>query len=348
MVKADAYGLGAAAVVAALADVPAPDGPWGFGVAAVAEGEALRAAGWAGRIVVFTPLAPGEYDRAAAAGLTPAFSDAEAVRRWGEVADRVGRRLAFHVEVDTGMGRAGLPWSAAAEWGRAVAAAAGDRLTWEGTFTHFHSADEPDLAPTDEQVERFRSALAGLPPEAGRSVVHVANSAGSLRRSGSGCDLVRPGIYLYGGTAGPGTKPLAVVSVRARLVLAREVPRGATVGYGATYRATRGERWGTVAIGYGDGVPRALSAGGGEAIVRGVRVPIIGRISMDMTTIDLTALPDARPGDVVTLIGVDAGAEITLDEVARRCGTISYEILTGLTQRLPRIHISELPGDAAA
>lgn len=345
MVKADAYGLGAAAVVATLAELAGSDAPWGFGVAAVAEGEALRSRGWAGRVLVFSPLPPDEYARAAAARLTPAFSDVAAVLRWAEIAAAAGGKLPFHVEVDTGMGRAGLPWRSASDWGPRIAEAAGDRLVWEGTFTHFHSADEPDLAPTDEQVERFRAALAALPTGAGRAVVHVANSAASLRRSGFGCDLVRPGIYLFGGSAGPDARPLPVASVRARLVLVREVPAGSTVGYGATYRATRDERWGTVAIGYGDGLPRALSPGGGEAIVRGVRVPIIGRISMDMTTVDLTAVPDAQVGDVATLIGADSGAEITLDEVARRSGTISYEILTGLTPRLPRVYLSDPGGE---
>jgi alanine racemase len=130
-----------------------------------------------------------------------------------------------------------------------------------------------------------------------------------------------------------------VVSLRARLVLAREVTEGSTVGYGATYRAARRERWGTVAIGYGDGVPRALAAGGGEVLVHGRRVPIIGRISMDMITIDLSDVPAAEPGDVVTLIGADGRDQITLDEVARRCGTISYEILTRFTPRLPRVYL---------
>jgi alanine racemase len=339
MVKADAYGLGAGAVVGALATGPAPDGPWGFGVAAVAEGEALRAAGWAGRILVTAPTPPQEYERAAASGLTLALSDVAGVRRWAAVAERAGRGLAFHLEVDTGMGRAGLPWREAATWSAQVAAAAEASVDWEGTFTHFHSADEPDLAPTDEQWARFQSALESLPSGMGRTVVHAANSAASLRRAGFGCDLVRPGIYLFGGSAGPGVAPLPVVSVRARLVLVHDVEPGATVGYGATYRATRRERWGTVSIGYGDGLPRALSPGGGEAIVRGRRVPMIGRVSMDMTTIDLTDGPDAGVGDEVTLIGVDGDVEITLDEVARRCGTISYEVLTGLTPRLPRCYV---------
>jgi alanine racemase len=139
-----------------------------------------------------------------------------------------------------------------------------------------------------------------------------------------------------------------VVALRARLVLAKEVPAGASVGYGATYRARRPERWGTLAIGYGDGVPRSLAAGGGEVLIRGRRVPLIGRISMDMATIDLTDLPSALAGDVATLIGSDGSEEITLDEVARRCGTISYEILTGLRPRLPRLYLEDGDGPGAA
>jgi alanine racemase len=339
MVKADAYGLGLARVVRALQDVPAQGGPWGFGVATVAEGEALRRCGWAGRVLVTAPAAPGELRRAGEANLTLSLSSIETLRGWAEVARSLGRELGFHAEVDTGMGRAGFPWQQAQLWGAEVARTAADGLRWEGCFTHFHSADEPDLAPTEEQWERFEHALAALPESAEPRVVHSANSAATLRRGGFGCSLVRPGIFLYGGMAGPGAAPAPVVAVRARLVLVREVDAGSTVGYGATYRAAGRQRWGTVAIGYGDGIPRALAGGGGEVLVRGHAVPIIGRISMDMTTVDLSGVPDAEPGDVVTFIGSDSGLEITLDEVAHRCGTISYEILTGLTQRLPRVYL---------
>lgn len=151
-------------------------------------------------------------------------------------------------------------------------------------------------------------------------------------------DLVRPGIFLYGGRAGPGTDPAPVASVRARVIRVTGVPPGATVGYGATHRAARAERWATLAIGYGDGLRRALATGGGEAILRGRRVPIVGRISMDVTVVDATAVPDAAPGDVVTLVGRDGEEELAVDEVAARAGTISYEILTGLGPRLPRMY----------
>jgi alanine racemase len=342
MVKADAYGLGAERVVRALVDVPAEGGPWGFGIATVAEGEALRRLGWAGRVLVTAPAAPGELRRAGDANLTLCISTLDTLQAWAELAVKLGRELGFHSEVDTGMGRAGFAWQQATQWGRDVARLSERRLRWEGCFTHFHSADEPDRAPTEEQWERFRQALAALPPSAEPRVVHCANSAATLRFGGfaaEGCQVVRPGIHLYGGRAGPDTDPRAVVSLRARLVLVREVAEGSTVGYGATYRATRPERWGTVAIGYGDGVPRALATGGGEVLVRGRRVPVIGRVSMDMLTVDLSSVPGAVPGEVVTLIGSDGEAEITLDDVAGRCGTISYEILTGLTQRLPRVYL---------
>jgi alanine racemase len=343
MVKADAYGLGLGPVVATLRATPALGGPWAFGVATVREGEALRVHKWPGRILVFSPLRPAELEAAAAAGLTPCLSDVASVQAWAGAAGRRERPLAFHVEVDTGMGRAGLPWERAEEWVGAVIDAAGDAVRWEGCYTHFHSADEPDLAPTDLQRERFLKAVEAFPSPVARGLVlHSANSAAAMRRGAFDDALARPGIFLYGGGVG-GASPLPVASVRARLVLVREVPKGATVGYGATYMAGQRERWGTLAIGYGDGLPRALAASGGSVLIRGRQAPIIGRISMDMTTVDLTGVPDAEVGDVATLLGGDGEQEIALDDLARRVGTISYEILTGLTRRLPREYITEPP-----
>jgi alanine racemase len=339
MVKADAYGIGMVPVAAALAR-HLRERLAGFGVAAVAEGEALRVAGWTGRIVVFTPPPPGEFERAAEADLTLALSTTASVARWAAVAETAGRVLAFHAEIDTGMGRAGFPLRELGRWAPEVAALGSGRLRWEGCFTHFHSADEPDLAPTAEQWSRFRGAVDALRSDGGfpsAALLHVANSAAAMRCSFPG-DWVRPGIFLYGGRVGA-EPPEPVASVRARVVLLRTVEAGATLGYGATYRARRdGERWATLAIGYGDGLPRAISPAGGEALIRGRRVPIVGRISMDMTVVEVTAFPEVQEGDVATLIGRDGGQEITVDAVARQAGTISYEILTGLTSRLPRVY----------
>ena len=141
MVKAEAYGLGMQAVVGALAAFPRPGDPWAFGVAAVSEGERLRSLGWHGRILVFSPAAPPDYERAAASGLTLCLSDLAGVRRWADVASRSGQRLPFHLEIDTGMGRAGLRWDRADEWAPLVLPATGGHLELEGIYTHFHSAD---------------------------------------------------------------------------------------------------------------------------------------------------------------------------------------------------------------
>lgn len=337
MVKANAYGLGLEVVTRALLPVD----PWGFGVATVSEAVALRNGGWTGPALVFSPVTPDDLARAAAADLTLCLSSVDMVERWAAMAASTGQKLRFHIEIDTGMGRAGLPAEEAGEWGAAVQHAAAGKLVWEGCFTHFHSADEPDPAPTDLQWSRFNDALAALPavaPGEPERLIHVANSAACMRRGGFHCDLVRPGIFLYGGYVGGAVEPFPVAEVHARLVHVREVQAGATAGYGATYTAQNGQRWGTLAIGYGDGLPRALGAAGGAALVRGHVAPIIGRISMDMTTIDLTDVPNANVGDIATLIGRDGDAEILLDEVARQAGTISYEILTGLSPRLPRIY----------
>lgn len=335
MVKADGYGLGAERVVRALQ----PLGPWGFGVAAAAEGMALRDAGVGGPIVVFSPLPPGDNEMAAAAGLTATVSDLGGVDRWAAMAARHGP-LEFHLEIDTGMGRCGFDWRGAAGWGAQVASRLSEDLRWSGVFTHFHSADEADASSSAAQWERFQSALVQLPIDAGTLLVHAANSAASLRWPAYGLDLVRPGIFMYGvqATASDALapRPAPVASVRSRLVLVKDVEAGSSVGYGATHRATGPERWGTLAIGYGDGFPRALGNRGG-ALVRGRRVPIIGRISMDLTVVDLTGVPEARVGDVATLIGRDGDAEIRVEEVAELAGTIGYEILTNLGQRLPRI-----------
>ena len=336
MVKANAYGLGMEEVVRALD----PLTPWGYGVATVAEGVELRHLGVDKPIFVATPIPPGEERFAVDADLTPSVSDVGSLERLRKAAEATGTPIDFHVEIDTGMGRSGFAHEAAAEWGREVARAAGS-LRWTGAFTHFHSADEADgERTTREQLARMDAALAALPVERTSLVVHAANSAAAIRWPESGLDLVRPGIFLYGGAVAPqgsAPQPSSVASIRARVSLVREMTAGATAGYGATYIADRAERWATVAIGYGDGLPRALG-NTGFALVRGRRVPLRGRVSMDSVVLDVTEVDDVVAGDVATFVGADGDAWLALDEVAARAGTISYEILTRLGNRLERIY----------
>lgn len=333
MVKADGYGLGAQRVVEALA----PADPWGFGVATVDEGLALRRAGVRAPVMICAPVAPVALGRAVHGRLIPTVSDLETLEALQALASRDGARIPFQVEVDTGMGRAGFPLAGAAgDWWPRVLAAAAAGVRLFGVFTHLHSADETDLTSARLQVERFRDfvhAVEGIGPD---TLVHFANSAGVLRLPQRFANAARPGIYLYGGRPGPVPVPPApVAAVRARIVLVRRVPAGATVGYGATYRARASERWATAAIGYGDGLPRALG-NRGRALASGRTLPIVGRVAMDTTVLRLDEADDVSPGDAVTFIGRDGDAAVGLDEVAALANTIDYEILTGLSPRLPR------------
>ncbi|HSG82754.1 MAG TPA: alanine racemase [Gemmatimonadota bacterium] len=335
VVKADAYGVGMCPVVRALK----ARAPWGYGVAALAEGVELREKGIDAPVVHFF-CTPDELEGAAEAGITPGIGDLEALDRWRRAAARLGRRLPFHLEVDTGIGRCGFLHHTASAWLPAVLEAVESDLEWEGTFTHFHSADVEDAEPTREQWDCFQACLAEFPEGRG-GLIHTSASASGARWPEYAGDLFRPGLFLYGGVAGcEPIQPQPVVAVRSRVVAVREVPAGWTASYGATYSADRPSRWATLAIGYADGVRRELSNNG---FVRfGEReVPIIGRVCMDVTVVDVTDLPAVKAGDVATVIGGPAGHATSLSAVAERCGTIVYEILTGLTQRLPRRYTHE-------
>ncbi|SUZ52885.1 uncharacterized protein METZ01_LOCUS5739 [marine metagenome] len=336
MVKADGYGLGMEDVVRTLES----EAPWGFGVATVEEGLRLRRAGVTIPVIVFSPVSPDSYDPAVAQDLTLTVSDLDSVERVAAAATRTGHIGRFHVEIDTGMGRSGFDWRRVAEWGPDLADRASPASVWEGCYTHFHSADLEDDGPTRAQWESFNSALKRLEPEKG-SLIHSCNAAAAMRYPTFAADAVRPGIFLYGGCVGKGVAPPEEAArVRARVTLIRDVPESTTLGYGATYCSSGNERWATLGIGYGDGFPRVLG-NRGNALLAGQKFPIIGRISMDMTVVDITGAGGVEVGDAATLIGTDGDGVITLDEVADLAGTISYEILTGFTARMPRIWITE-------
>ena len=334
MVKADAYGLGMRRAVESMRAVE----PWGWGVATVAEGLELRRIEPERPILVFSPAPPGVIEAGLAGRLTFCVSDVSFLEALEERARALGVRAAVHVEVDTGMGRSGLAASEAADWSARVRELTTGALRWEGCFTHFHSADEDDDS-WKEQTARFDAALARVVGGTDDLIVHLANSAGVLRGADAHRGMVRPGLFLYGGAGWEGLEaPEPVIALRARIGLVREVAPGTTVGYGATYRAGGCERWATAGIGYGDGIFRAL-AGRGRALVRGRSVPILGRISMDMTVVDITDVPGVKAGEVVTFIGSDGDKAITLTEFARAARTNEYEVLTGFGPRPVRCWI---------
>lgn len=237
-----------------------------------------------------------------------------------------GTGTAVHLKVDTGMGRFGCRPEEAAGLAQAILES-GLRLA--GTWTHFSSA-ESDEELTREQFRRFEEVLAGLGVDPG--LRHACNSAAALRHPEFALDAVRTGIALYG-CDWPELRP--VLSLRARLAHVATVPAGWTVGYGATWRAPRPTRIGTVAIGYADGVLRARG-NSGWTLVRGRRAPLIGRVSMDAVSVDLSDVDDAQVGDVVTLIGSDGAETVSAEQVGGWSRTISYEVLTALGNRVER------------
>jgi len=323
MVKANGYGLGAVRVARALE----PLDPWGYGVATLEEGLQLREGGLARPVLVTGPLSPDLLEPLLSTGFRPAIGDPAMLRAW------VARSSApFHLEIDTGMSRGGLRWTdspALAEAARILAAAPG----WEGIFTHFHSADTDDDSVA-AQWQRFQAALATLPRRP--PMVHAANSAAALCGRAYAADMIRPGIFLYGGAArASGPLPRAVAALRARVVAVRTVRAGESVSYGATWIADRPTTIATLGVGYADGLPRATERGPAWpprlVELAGRLVPLVGRVTMDMC---MVAVDDGRVslGDVATVFG----GMLTLDEHARSVGTISYELLTSLGARLPR------------
>lgn len=321
MVKADAYGLGVMPVVRTLAKLD----PFGFGVATVNEGCELRAIGSWRPVIVFTPLLLAELSRARDAKLMPALSSASTIAAWMENGGGP-----WHLAIDTGVSRAGVRWDCIGEIAETVR-----RFPPDGAFTHFHSA-ELDDGSMAIQEQRFRDAVAALPERP--AILHADNSAAAVRRSPSPWSIVRPGVFLYGVGSGEraAVQPEAVAHLRARVVELRDLAPGDSVGYDATWRATRRSRVATLAVGYADGYRRSLG-NKAEALVHGRRVPVVGTVMMDMTVIDVTDVRCAV-GDVATLFGADNGDLLTVEAVAGCAGLSPYELLTGLRQRVIRIH----------
>lgn len=320
MVKADAYGVGAVRAAHALRSLA-----WGYGVATIEEGEELRRAGIEHPILVFSPLLPMQFDAARRSRLTPVLGDPANIARW------IPSQEPWHLMIDTGMNRAGIPWRDAASVHDLVR-----QLPPQGVCTHFHSAQLPD-GSREEQERRFSAAVDALPVRP--AMLHAENSPAVEHKSPSRYTVARPGIFLYGVGSGHDAtiEPDAVVAVRGRVVEIRVVHEGDTVSYDAAWRAPRAGRIATVSLGYADGYRRSFG-GRAQAMLRGARVPVVGNVTMDMTMVDVT---DHRceVGDVITLLGRDGQSLIRVSDLAAASQLSPYEILTGLRGRLPRLYI---------
>ena len=332
VVKADAYGLGADRVIPALAAA----GCRTFFVATTPEAAAARALAPAATLYVLNGFAPECARDVVALGARPVLSSLEEAIEWVDATARGGRSAPAALHLDSGLHRLGMT---ASEISMLVADAALLRkLDLRLVMSHLACADDPAHPLNAEQVAAFLASLAhfrGVP----RS---LAASDGLMLGPEYHFDLVRPGYALYGGQPSRAARaPVGpVVSVEARVLQVHDVPEGATVGYGATWRARRPSRIATIAAGYADGFARALGTSGGDAsgfvAVRGQRVPVVGRVSMDLITVDVTDAPGRPParGDLVELVG----PHVTLEEMGAAAGTIGYEVLTRLGRRFHRVY----------
>ena len=335
VVKANAYGHGALRVAQALAAA----GCARFGVSSLDEGADLRKGGLAGEIFVLSGVLPHEADEAARLELTPMLHSREAYEAWRAAAERSAKKLPCHLHVETGMNRLGMGVDEAESLAREVA---GDgRLRLEGVCTHLASADDFEDPQSGEQIECFgalvrKLAAAGAAPQ----WRHFANSAGLAWRELEGATMARPGLALYGcmsGAAGPAPAMRYEVEPalewRAAVLAVKDVPAGGRIGYGGTFTAERPLRTAVLGVGYGDGYRRELSGRGRVWLGGGYR-RILGRVSMDLTVVDVTGAPQVKPGDEAVVLG----AEVTAQELAQLCGTIPYEILCGISARAPRVY----------
>lgn len=341
VVKANAYGHGSVECAKRLE----ADGVSWFAVATLEEGIELRDAGIKRPILILGGLWPGQESYALTFDLTPAVFRIDQAESLNNVAAAEGRTAKIHVKIDTGMGRIGFRFDDVPAVSEHLARLS--HLEVEGLMTHFAVADK--LAETDftelqmtrfsQAVEIFRSK--GIDPK----YVDMANSPGAIAYPESRSNLVRLGGILYGlggdvlpaGIDTPELRP--VMAVRSKIALIKKVPAGESIGYGKTFTADRDSVIATIPIGYHDGYSRSLS-NKGQVIINGEFAPVVGRVSMDWTTVDVTDIHNASIGDPVTVIGSDGGKSINAEDIAQATDTISYEVTCGISYRVPRTYTS--------
>jgi alanine racemase len=348
VIKSNAYGHGIVPVARALSKVRAD---W-FGVTCSAEGAELRESGIREPILILTGFWAGEEKRILDNHLTPAIMSADQLRLLEKAAARPRKSrkgpVDFHLKIDTGMNRLGIPPSQVPAFARALADCPHLRLA--GTFTHIASSEVFTTEQTAEQERTFDAALAcmrslGLDP----GIVHMANSAAIVSRPSTWRDMVRPGAILYGyhqffEPSGLNPEMEAklpvrpVLSFRARIISIKDLPPGSRVGYNARWTSAVPSRVAVLAAGYADGLVRVLS-NKGRVIVRGEIAPIVGTVSMDLTTADVTGIASARVGDIATIYGTDGGTTQSVPDVAKIANTASAELLCALGKRVPRFYL---------
>lgn len=340
VIKADGYGHGAVPI-ARLAEPYSYI--WGFAVATVEEGLALRDAGIQKPILLLGFAFPGHYRDIAEKQIRPAVFKEDMARQLSDAAVRTGHTIYCHLAVDTGMTRIGF--SDTEEGVEAIRRIAGlPGLEWEGLFTHFARADEVSLEPARIQFARFREFSSKL-EAAGIHIPlkHCSNSAAIMQFREANLDMVRAGISLYGLLPSDEVQrePVrlrAAMEIKSHITYVKWVEPGVAVSYGGTFVTDRPTRVATVPVGYADGYPRSLS-NKGRVLIRGRRAPILGRVCMDQFMVDITDIPEAGEFDEVTLLGRDGGECLSAEELGDLSGRFNYELVCGINKRVPRLYL---------
>jgi len=345
VVKANAYGHGAVPVARALAKAGAD---W-FGVTCTAEGMELREGGIREPILILTGFWPGEEKRLLQHRLTPAITRCEQLLLLERAANRARQRgVKFHVKIETGMNRLGISPGDVPCFARTLAAC--PHLQLEGIFTHFASSEVFTNDKSEQQQKTFEDVLARM-RQLGLSapLIHMANSAAVASRPPTWATLVRPGLVLYGyhqryeppeldAQAAANVPLRPALALRARLISLRDVAAGQGVGYNARWVAQRPSRIAVISAGYADGVSRALT-NRGRVIIRGQFAPLVGTVSMDLVTVDVTDIPEVRLGDVATIYGADGEVSQYVSDVAAQLGTVTSDLCCSLGKRVPRFYL---------
>ena len=338
VVKADGYGHGDVAVAKAVAQKVT-----GYAVATLDEAVNLRENGVKKPILVLGYVDPYEFDILVSYEITATVFDVETAQLLADAARVQKKQAHCHIKVDTGMRRIGLEPN---ENGIAIVKqiTALKELSADGIFTHFAASDETDKTSAEHQFKLFTDFTGRLEKEGIHFTYrHCANSAAVIDMPQVDLDMVRLGIAMYGMYPSDEVKKEKVelfpaLDLKSHVTMVKEIPAGEKVSYGGTFTTTRTTKLATVSVGYGDGYPRALSSKG-YVLVRGQKAPIVGRVCMDQMMVDVTDIENVTRADIVTLIGKDGDAEITVEEIAALAGTFNYEFVCGIGKRVPRVYI---------
>ncbi len=332
VVKADAYGHGIEKTAKTLENLNVKF----LGVATVEEGIYLRMKGIRSRILILGSIFPFDnFKEVIRYGLTPTIASIGGIKALSEYAERYGASIPFHLKVDTGMARIGVSPATAAYLFKTLNTY--KNIYLEGIYTHLADGEKKDEFTESQFVKFDRVAK-----KTTASYIHISASVSILKHKRRCYNLVRPGLLIYGLLPFENADKILdikpVMSVKTRIVFLKSVGKDTSVSYGRTYFTKKTSKIATIPIGYADGFSRRNS-NNGEVLVSGMRVPVVGRVCMDMCMIDVSGLKKVAVGDEAVIIGSQGMAKITAEDVARRCGTINYEVVTSVSKRVPRIYL---------